>query len=396
MHQLKKVTPIALSIAALLVTPAWANGDHSNSPNVDVKVDAAANLNLDADLSITTGYSNVTNVSRTVRSIETRGEIAVSGTIGVDSEASATIRDQQINYSNMVSNTETSNQAVLDGGAAAGSSGNIGVNVAAGDNNQQANAAALSATDAGFVFGSAAANVSARQDGQNNMVKNMGSQNMATLGGGALANASGNIGVNIASGANNQQKNDLAASTAVSRMANASVTVKQMSDHNNTINAPISSESVRMVETRLSLAATGSYAGISDQKGNQYPDIWTGAPHPGGSADGHFDLDTQTQGGYDRPQAAGLSGNAANDRSTGGSLSFNEAGDIALTGAVTGSIPVVLTVNKMTTNQATLGSGALANATGNVGVNIAAGTGNQQYNGLAIAVAQAPRRAGGE
>lgn len=396
MHQLKKITPIALSVAALLATPAWATDDRPHSPNMDVKVSAAANLNLDADVGVTTGYSNVTNVSRTVRDLETRGHVDVTGAIAVDSEAAATIRDQQINYVNEVSNTETANTAALDGNAAAGSSGNIGINIAAGDNNQQANAAALSATDAGFVFGSAAANVSARQDGQSNMVRNLGSQNSSTLAGGALANAAGNIGVNIASGANNQQKNDLAASTAVSRLANASVTVKQMSDHNVTNNAPVSSQRVETVQTRLSLAATGSYAGISDQKGDQYPDVWTGGSHPGGVADGHFDLDTQTQGGYDRAQPAGLTGDRANDRSTGGSLSFNEAGDLALTGSVTGSIPVVLTVNKLTTNQATLGSGALANATGNVGVNIAAGSGNQQYNGLAIAVSQAPRVSNGE
>lgn len=395
MKSIKTIAPLTVALIALVSTGAWADGDRDNGRIIDMKVDAAANLNLDADIGITTGYNNVTNVNRTVRSVETRGEVAVEGLISVDSEAAASIRDQQINYSNKVHNVETVDAAVVDGGAGNGASGNVGLNVASGQNNQQANAAALSATDAGFVFGSAAANVAARQDGQNNAVHNHGTQNTATLSG-ALQNVQGNLGVNIASGANNQQKNDLAASTAVSRVANATVTVKQMSDHNATMTVPVKVEEVQRVNVDLALGATGRYAGISDQKGNQYPDIWTGSSHPSGSSAGHFDLDTNTQGGYDRSQPAGLFGSAANDASTGGSLSFNEAGDLALSGSVTGSIPVVVSVSKVATNAATLSGAALQGFRGNVGVNISAGSGNQQYNGLAIATAQAPRGGAGE
>jgi hypothetical protein len=42
-------------------------------------------------------------------------------------------------------------------------------------------------------------------------------------------------------------------------------------------------------------------------------------------------------------------------------------------------------VNGQFTGSSLLGAGALAGATGNIGVNIASGVGNLQHNGLAVA-----------
>ena len=42
-------------------------------------------------------------------------------------------------------------------------------------------------------------------------------------------------------------------------------------------------------------------------------------------------------------------------------------------------------VNGQFTGSSLLGGGALAGATGNIGVNIASGVGNLQHNGLAVA-----------
>ena len=86
-----------------------------------------------------------------------------------------------------------------------------------------------------------------------------------------------------------------------------------------------------------------------------------------------MDLDTQTQGGSDLNH-------------DGGALAFKESGDITLKGTVSGRIPVVVTVasNVDTTNTASLSGNVLSAAAGNIGVNVAAGTNNQQYNGLAI------------
>ncbi|MCZ7655219.1 MAG: hypothetical protein M5R42_14560 [Rhodocyclaceae bacterium] len=63
---------------------------------------------------------------------------------------------KQLNGGNEVWNDHNTNNAKLvDGNAMSGASGNIGLNVVAGSNNQQANEAALSAVDAAFVFASA-------------------------------------------------------------------------------------------------------------------------------------------------------------------------------------------------------------------------------------------------
>ncbi|TAL52888.1 hypothetical protein [Pandoraea sp.] len=99
-------------------------------------------------------------------------------------------------------------------GALAGASGNVGLNEAAGVDNAQANNAALSAMNAGPVYGSAQTFSTQSSDGGgtiSNMYVN------ASVGDGTLAGASGNIGVNIASGIGNVQANNLAASVTTTK-----------------------------------------------------------------------------------------------------------------------------------------------------------------------------------
>lgn len=289
------------------------------------------------------------------------------------SGASAIINDQQVNHDNRVNNEGTENTAAVSS-SLGGASGNVGVNVAAGENNQQANAAAIATSDVAFVFGlatnaSAHASVDVQQRNFDNKVTNVATPNIASLSDSA-AGASGNLGINIASGTSNQQKNDMAiASSDTAYTARATVDVNQNSQGNVTNNnatMDVSSQSVSLV-----LDATGGYAGVSDQIGDVYPDIWTGNSHPAGSANGHFDLDSETQGGTD------LNGD-------GGALAFTDTGDITLSGTVSGYLPVVNGFNQAVVNTAAL-SNSLAGVSGNVGVNIAAGSGNQQSNSLAIA-----------
>jgi hypothetical protein len=413
-----KNTPIALAVAAMFLSPvafAENNGgdrDHHNHDGVSIKKD----ISLEQDL-------------------EVKGRIYVGGFAYVDSSSVAIVNDAQKNESNNVANGSaatdkapanggSSNTSSITNNALSSASGNIGLNVSTGDNNQQANAAAFSAADASFVFGSSDAEVFAAQSVKNNTTTNYGHTNTATLNGNALNSASGNIGVNIASGNNNQQKNDLAASVAVARIATATVGLTQTNSGNVTSNLPVSKNEVQNHAVNLSLSAGGGYlggglggysgsasgttTGTSDQIGNVYPDIWSGTPqnggpgdhvvHPGGSPVGHFDLDTQTQGGKDLNNDGGAL--AFNNSGTysgreGGSLGFVEAGGIALSGAVTGNLPVVVAVNLNTTNTSLLGDSALQSASGNIGVNIASGTNNQQFNGLAISATQAGTGNGG-
>ena len=393
--QKMKYAPLALAVAALFTAPIAFADDNDNVR--DFKLSAA--VNLSGDISTTQNHTKVTieKDMQYKQHVDVSGRVNVRGTINVDSSAAAVVDDKQINYLNSVENNLVTNSATVGGNALQNARGNIGVNVTAGDNNQQANSAALAAADASFLFGSSDAEIFARQDVQSNWAHNLGTTNVASLGGNALQSATGNIGVNISAGNSNQQKNDLAASVAVARMATATVAVKQMNDHNRTVNSPIDRQTVTNTAVRLDFAARGIYSGISDQKGNQYPDTWTGNTHPSGIQTGHIDLDSAVQGAQDRQASSGLNaaGHPNGDSSAGGAFSFNEQGDIALSGSVTGNIPVVTHVALATTNTSSLGGFALQNASGNIGVNIASGTNNQQYNGLAISATQAGSRTGG-
>lgn len=299
--------------------------------------------------------------------------IATTLSAGAYAASSATIDDTQSSNDNNILNQATENNGSVSG-SLGGASGNVGVNVAAGDNNQQANAAAISTADALFVFGvpvdaSVDASINVTQRSSANTVTNYSTPNNARLNGSANG-ASGNVGVNIAAGDYNQQKNDMAvASSEEAITAGANVTVSQTSQGNLTNNYATLEYGEQQVT--LTLGGGGSYEGQSDQIGNVYPDIWEGDTHPDGEQIGHMDLDTDTQGGSD-----------LND--DGGALAFNEAGSLELDGTVSGFLPVVSGFNQAVVNNASL-TDSLGGASGNVGVNIAAGAGNQQSNSLAIA-----------
>lgn len=221
--------------------------------------------------------------------------------------ASAIVNDTQLNYNNNVENDATKNTATIDDSLNE-AAGNVGANVAAGDNNQQANAAAIATADSYFVFGfgqglEANASIGVTQDAYGNNLVNYGTQNNASVVDSGN-DVQGNVGINVAAGNFNQQKNDMAiASSAQAFTAGASVTVLQQSSGNTTNN---STGDVYEVNDGLEVVASGF--------------------------------------GWWPPQ--------------------------------TPQTPVA--------NNASM-SGSLNGASGNVGVNIAAGGGNQQSNTLAIA-----------
>src|SRR5690606_39654677 len=116
-----------------------------------------------------------------------------------------------------------------------------------------------------------------------------------------FSDASGNIGVNVASGNNNQQKNALAASVATSAYAQSSVSSNQISTGNSVTNDGYVRQMTDSVEVTLEGTVSGLSAGIgfgayegssegtyagggkSYQSQNFYPDTWTGTSHPGGA-----------------------------------------------------------------------------------------------------------------
>lgn len=366
-----KRTSIAMAIAALAASPALyasEGGDHHGTldEHYSVNVDNDTTVKLKKEISVK-------------KDVEIEGTVRVVGLIPVFSSAMAVVDDKQINTRNSVENDIHNNNASAGDNVLNGASGNIGLNIAAGDNNMQDNTAALAAADAYFVFGSADAEVFVLQDNARQRVANRGVTNNASLSGDALNGASGNIGVNIAAGNNNLQKNNLAVAVAPSRLSEATVANVQRSGGNETLNQGTTREVYNEVGVRLTGTMNGGYSGISDQVGDLYVDNWNPGSngsytHPtNGGTTGHSDFDSQAQGAVDR-----------ND--DGGAFSFDEAGNIALSGSFTGSVVTMHTVYVPSENNATLSGNALNGASGNIGVNIAAGTGNLQNNSLAMAV----------
>ena len=281
------------------------------------------------------------------------------------SSAQATVSDTQTSTGNYVLNQGTVNTASLES-SLDDAAGNVGVNIAGGDHNQQANSAALSTADEFFVFGTATASVNLNQTGTN-VVDNYSVTNSASVLDSGN-NASGNIGINVASGVFNQQKNDFATATAGGFVATANSTATQSSTGNVTNNYAVLSEE-STVSFTLDGNVTGTYEGISDQVGNVYLETWNNA-HPDGTVMGHIDVDNENTGAQPGPNGEG-------------SFLFDESGDIELAGTLTGTVPL-LSLQGAVTNTATV-TGSLNGASGNVGLNVSAGSGNQQSNSLAIA-----------
>lgn len=377
------------------------NIDHDIT--IDKEVDEhGVSAELESDLSLTSD-------------IDFTGNPTVSGDLEIDSAAIAVIDNRQSNSGNLGVNDTLTNDASIADNTATEAEGNLQFNVAAGDNNQQDNAAALSAADASFAFGLADSKVFVQQTGTGNVTGNLGQTNTANVGDAAFADATGNIGVNVTAGNNNQQKNNLAASVATSRYASAAVSSNQTSTGNAVSNAPkrdIQYDKVWMTlrgDVKGGTIArgwgeyegetSGSYAGDGNayQSGNFYLDTWDGElDHPNGESTGHIDLDNEIQGAVAHPTKQGVGGIAFDTVESGeyegseeGELGFLELGYADLNASLSGYLNIARNVvDTAATNTASLSGDAFARASGNIGVNVSAGTGNQQANSLSLAVAQ--------
>lgn len=189
------------------------------------------------------------------------GDPTVTGSVNINSAAVA-IEDgtQSVSDNRVINAAGVGNTSSISGNVGENSSGNVGANVAAGDNNAQGNAAALAASVAPASSGSgssqsngwgsgsgkstsagsmADAEAFADQSAAFDSTLNLGTQNKASVGGSAFENASGNIGVNVASGDDNEQLNGLAASTTNNNVyATATAVTDQQSQDQRTLNGP--------------------------------------------------------------------------------------------------------------------------------------------------------------
>lgn len=451
MNAMYRKHAVALAVAAVIAAPAaYAGSPGHDGPEVNAEanltLNAEANLLLNAEANLrydhderhqvrtNTDTSNVNhqtvvneNVNRQVderrevndhevgvrlrkdlslsSDIAFTGDPTISGDIEIDSAAIAVVDNRQSITGNAASNSLLANDAAITDDVAANASGNLGFNVAAGDNNAQDNAASLSAADASFSFGMADAEVFVNQHGSGNTTMNMGVTNAAGLSGNAFSGAAGNIGVNVASGNNNEQKNALAASVATSAYAQSSISSNQTSSGNAVTNQGYfdevsSTTSVTLSGTvagSTSSSGSGTYQGRGNgyQQTNFYPDTYTenGAGHAQGNRFGHDDWDNETQGAVNNPYRPGVGGMAW-DTDEAGTLDIDEMGTADLQASLTGTVTSTDFIAVYATNTAGLSGSAFSNASGNIGVNVASGTGNLQANSLALAVAQ-PSTGGG-
>ncbi|MFO7807833.1 hypothetical protein, partial [Guyparkeria sp.] len=411
-----KMTLIASAVAALVSGPVMASDDHGggkhggghNNVHMKMKIDVDKNIDVDKTVDVEKNYTvnttrnEIDHIDRELRDIV------------INASAGASARDTQFIHANEVENVKLTNDASISDNVGSGASGNIGMNVAAGDTNAQDNAAALAAVDAGFVFGESTASVNVDQTNLLNTTMNSGVMNNATLGQNAFANASGNIGVNVAAGTGNGQKNTMAASVSTARVANASLNSNQESIGNSIRNEGRTEKYTDSTQVQLAGYSFGGYSGSGyggyngstsgtidgemDQIGNVYPDTWTNSlnemdePHPqGGTPVGHFDLDTATQGGSDLNDDGGALAFGTHEMSyegdESGDLGFTERGSVGLVNVMSGSVATTRYVVVNAENNAALYGNAFQNASGNIGVNVASGTGNLQSNSLSMAVA---------
>ncbi|MCG8907048.1 heme utilization protein [Pseudomonas sp. DP-17] len=268
----------------------------------------------------------------------------------IDAGASATVEDTQESSDNSVVNMGTKNTANVDGSLGS-ASGNVGVNVAGGDLNQQANAAALATADEKFIFGSAFASTEVTQTNTGNTALNLSTTNKATLNNSANG-ASGNIGINVAAGNYNQQKNDMAAAVSGGATAESYSGATQTSTGNTVGNVAFLTYEKETLKSEFK--AHGTYKGAG-----------TG-----------YVVDESGYGGHDSRNGGGKT-----DKDP---LFFVEAGTVDLKGQATYQVLVPTGWKDPVKNDANL-TNSLNNVSGNVGANVAAGVGNQQSNSLSIA-----------
>lgn len=359
-----KRTMIALAVAALFGSSMAYAGDHHDKSTNTTHVNISKNISLSTNVNIW-------------------GDPIVYGFIKTDSAAIALIDNSQSVTWNLAGNSLLSNNASINGNVGTGASGNIGVNVAAGDNNAQDNAAALSAADESMAFGMADAEVFVNQTGVGNSTINSGVNNNASLSGNVGSGGSGNIGINVAAGNNNEQKNALAASTNNTDYAQSTISTNQVSTGNQVSNSGYVQEYSNTTEVQLSGFVQGqSYGEGSGGYFGGYEGGYSGSSKGtfDGSAVGIIPVSGKTKG-----TESGSEGGVE-----GGALGFTEISDDYLYANLCGNVTTTQWVIQNAQNTASLSGNVLTGASGNIGVNVAAGTGNLQANSLALSMANAP------
>ena len=254
-HSLMALAGVAA--VALIAGPAYAQTVTSTvslnktyDEDVDVEVDNTVDVDIAKDIDVS-------------KDMDYNGVVNITGNINVSEAALSTVDNKQIvddNFVDLTSSGELNNLAIIDGTVLGGAAGNIGVNVAVGDNQLQENVAVLSAIGTTAGAGSSDAEAFSVQKSLNNEFDSEEGDvfNNTQLLGDVLAAADGNIGLNAATGAYNGQKNALAiaAVTGAATLSEATAAVLQQTTFNDTLHNDTSNE-VKL-QGNVANAATGN------------------------------------------------------------------------------------------------------------------------------------------
>ncbi|WP_299625048.1 hypothetical protein [Pelagibius sp.] len=232
---------IAVGVSALVAVPM---GALAQSTSVTLTKSYDEDVDVDYDNTIDVDITKDIDVEK---DLNYTGTVVISGNLNVSEAALSLIDNKQIIDDNLVEprgdDPSITNITVIDGTVLNAAQGNIGLNVAVGDNLLQENAAALSAIGTTSAAGSSDAEIFSIQKTINNdFDESEGDSevlNQIQLLGDVLGGASGNAGVNVAAGAFNAQKNALAlaAVTGTATLSEATAAVLQESTFNDTWHA---------------------------------------------------------------------------------------------------------------------------------------------------------------
>lgn len=372
-----KATPVAIAVAAAfaLTAPlAMASGNEGGDGGPHHHKGSNAEVNTDINIH---------------KSIGVFGGMWVGGKIDPSADAEAVIQGDQTAAGNKVVNKYHKNDASVNTNSLNNAQGNVGVNVSAGDNNIQSNELALAAVDAKAVFGAASAQAFFDQGSFGNKTINLPANNSASLANNVLNGASGNIGANVAAGDGNVQRNAAALSSGKNNLAIATISSSQKNAGNFTLNK---GEVTQYGTTTLTYGEAdhghANFDGSITKTSSYSYSKYGSAGFAAGYISGHFsdpencEDPNQIQGGFIAAGAAwGKSGHGSH-RSTH-TISATSSWDLANTHTTTVPVPMQIS---WSSNNATLSNNVLNGASGNVGVNIAAGGNNLQENILAAAV----------
>lgn len=312
--------------------------------------------------------------------------------------ASATSKVTQYSNNNRVDNFSTTNSATMSG-SGSGASGNMGINIAGGDLNQQKNTMAIANTNA--PLGNASATASADQNGPGLVVNNLADRTYSldtlsfttTKSGSASYNKDSSLSVDKSKSSSwsASGSNSFDASGSKSSSASGSASTDSSATSSATLSASLDATLSASAEAARSVTFNnGNGDHTRSHNSSASLDASLNA-----SVDASIDTSSSnsTNSSYDKSHDSSFtksfdssfdkSGSKASASSKDVTKSYSESSSFDLSNTVSYQVLTPTGWANPVTNTATL-SGSVNGGSGNLGVNVAAGVGNQQSNSLAI------------